>query len=322
MAEHRDCVAAPGCGGARCLAEERMAPIDLQAALPLWRAHLHAVNRSPRTIASYDKYVRRFLQTLPDPPTHEHITLARIEAYQAQLARRLSPASVGLMLTGVRSFVRWCLRTGHRTDDPTLLIEYPQLPDDLPGRGLDGAQLRELCAALRIEPEHRAARFQHRRNRLCCSLMIYAGLRLSECAALRWDAVRHGKHGLTVVVRGGKGGRDRAIPAHPALERELQRAENEKHRKAAYVLTRTDGAGMEVDGLEKIFGRWMKRLELSFEFSAHQLRHSFCTELIDSGATLFDVQAAMGHKDPKTTRRYYRLNPEHLRGDIGRLPEW
>ena len=40
--------------------------------------------------------------------------------------------------------------------------------------------------------------------------------------------------------------------------------------------------------------------------SPHSLRHSFATELLDSGVPLQNVQDAMGHADPRTTRRYDR----------------
>ncbi len=40
--------------------------------------------------------------------------------------------------------------------------------------------------------------------------------------------------------------------------------------------------------------------------SPHSLRHSFATELLASGTPLQDVQDAMGHADPRTTRRYDR----------------
>jgi len=38
----------------------------------------------------------------------------------------------------------------------------------------------------------------------------------------------------------------------------------------------------------------------------HSLRHSFATELLGAGVPLQDVQDAMGHADPRTTRAYDR----------------
>jgi len=40
--------------------------------------------------------------------------------------------------------------------------------------------------------------------------------------------------------------------------------------------------------------------------SPHSLRHTFVTQALDAGVPLRDVQDAMGHADPRTTRRYDR----------------
>jgi integrase len=51
--------------------------------------------------------------------------------------------------------------------------------------------------------------------------------------------------------------------------------------------------------------------------SPHSLRHSFATELLASGVPLQDVQDAMGHADPLTTRAYDRS-----RHDLDRHPTY
>jgi integrase len=43
----------------------------------------------------------------------------------------------------------------------------------------------------------------------------------------------------------------------------------------------------------------------------HDLRHDFATLLINNGATLFQVQANLGHSDPRMTQRYAHLLPEN-----------
>ncbi|WP_369360909.1 tyrosine-type recombinase/integrase [Streptomyces sp. cg2] len=40
--------------------------------------------------------------------------------------------------------------------------------------------------------------------------------------------------------------------------------------------------------------------------SPHSLRHSYTTAMLDKGVPLADVQDALGHADPRTTRRYDR----------------
>jgi integrase/recombinase XerD len=55
--------------------------------------------------------------------------------------------------------------------------------------------------------------------------------------------------------------------------------------------------------------------ELVGRMGAHSMRHSFATLTLDAGGNLRDLQDAMGHKDPRTTRRYDRA-----RGRLDRSP--
>jgi integrase/recombinase XerD len=55
--------------------------------------------------------------------------------------------------------------------------------------------------------------------------------------------------------------------------------------------------------------------ELVSRMGAHSMRHSFATLYLDAGGNLRDLQDAMGHKDPRTTRRYDRA-----RGILDRSP--
>jgi integrase len=51
-------------------------------------------------------------------------------------------------------------------------------------------------------------------------------------------------------------------------------------------------------------------------FRFHDLRHDFCSKLVQKVADLYSVAALAGHKDIKTTQRYAHLSPEKLRSTI------
>ena len=51
-------------------------------------------------------------------------------------------------------------------------------------------------------------------------------------------------------------------------------------------------------------------------FRFHDLRHDFCSKLVQNGADLYSVAGLAGHKDIKTTQRYAHLSPEKLRSTI------
>lgn len=288
--------------------------MDLTALLPLWRASL-AADHTERTMRSYAGHVKEFIQSAP---TIASITPAAIEQHKQRLSRRCAPRTVGLGLTAIRSFVRWQVASELRVDDPTLHVRFPKVPKPLP-RALSDDQVRELLAALAAIPHGLtpSADFQWRRNALAIRLLLYSGMRISELGNLRWRDVDLGHRRL--IVRGGKGDKDRTVPIHESLVGDL-RLVGAGRRPSDAVCGHPHGPILSDKSWHHVFERWVPKLGLSFHVTAHPLRHTFITALIDRGANIFEAQELAGHESPETTRIYYRLSSEHLRSAIDRLP--
>lgn len=288
--------------------------------LPLWRASLKASGRSPRTIRSYVDAVTAFARRLGEGSGLTQVTRQTIAAYQNAIGANRNPKTVGLHLTAIRAFCRWAIDSDLREDDPTARITWPKVSQRLPGRALTRAQVRQLIAALAVPDGLPPTEdYQRRRNRVAVLLMLYAGLRLSEAAALRVADVDLEAGAL--VVRSGKGNKDRAVPLHPALAVELRAAVAGRDQSHA-VVGKRDGSALSGKSLAHIFERYIPSFGLPFRVTAHQLRHNFCQGLIENAAQLPAVQELMGHSDPRTTGRYYRLSAGHLQATIRQLPDW
>lgn len=288
----------------------------LSELLPLWRASLKAAGRSARTIRSYGDAVSAFAARLGASAGLDRITRQTITQYQTAIGSR-SPKTVGLHLTAIRAFCRWAIDSELRTDDPTARIVWPKQGQRLPGRALSRAQARQLMATLQVPAGlPPGEEYQRRRNRRAVMLMLYAGLRLSEAAALRWRDVD--LEARVLVVRGGKGDKDRALPLHPELLAELAAA-GAGQDPAAAVVGKRDGSALSGKSLAHVFERYIPSFGLPFRVTAHQLRHSFCQGLIDQRANLQEVQELMGHADPRVTTRYFKMTVSHLRAALDRL---
>ncbi len=85
--------------------------------------------------------------------------------------------------------------------------------------------------------------------RLCATLMYGSGLRVSECVALRVKDVDFDR--MEILVRAGKGNKDRRVPlpvtAVPELRRHLERVRRQFHRDLA--------AGLRGPALPEALGR-------------------------------------------------------------------
>lgn len=290
--------------------------MDLEVLIPLWRAAL-AADHAERTVRSYVDHVESFVAALPVRSAVASITPPAIEAHKQCLKRRCEPRTVNLALTAIRSFVRYQIAADLRSDDPTLKVAFLKTPKSLP-RALSDEQVRALLAAIRVpDGLHPEPLYQWRRNRRLIYLLLYTGMRISEARDVRWRDVLLAQRKL--IVRHGKGDKDRAIPLHVHVCDEL--AAVEVRRDGDAVCGHPTGEVLSGKSIHHIFERWVPRLRLPFHFTPHHLRHTLITKVIDVGANIFEAQELAGHESPETTRIYYRLSAEHLREVVDRI-DW
>jgi site-specific recombinase XerD len=286
--------------------------------LPQYERFLAGKKRSQRGIERYRYALKRYFHYLGPEATLEQITQATIEEYQESIAH-LSGSTIGNALSCIRSFCRWAIRRGFRLDDPTIFIERPSKKRPAP-RALRTEELQALMAAIK-EPDDLSQEEQWywQRNRRAVLLMLYAGLRLAEAAALRWKDVDLLGSPPYLVVRDGKGGHDRIVPLHRRLLRELKMVPTDERQTESAVAGKTDGGNLSYRSIEHVCDRWLANLGV--DISAHQLRHTFATQMLINGANLRAIQVAMGHKDLSTTERYLMVDTTETKKAIDVIPD-
>jgi site-specific recombinase XerD len=270
----------------------------------------------PRAISTYLRDLGRYFDYLGDGAAVADVTQETIEAYQASRSH-LSGATLGKDLSVIRSYARWAVRKRLLAVDPTLDIDWPSR-DEVPPRALSSDELvlleQALAAPLSALSERKRA--NRARDRRAVLIMLYAGLRISEMAALLWKDVDLDRK--TIMVRNAKGGKFRLIPIHERVEAALREVPPEERRGAVYG-RKKDGKACSYKSLPHIFGpRWLQSEGL--EISAHQLRHTFATQLLWAGANLMEIQRLLGHASLSTTEKYLALEIEQKRQAIMRLP--
>lgn len=267
----------------------------------------------PRTIETYLRSLRRFLAWLGDDATIAAITLDSIGRYQIAKAH-LAPAMIAKELSAIRSYTRWCIRAHLRVDDPTLEIDWPKRTEPIP-RALSARQLKKLDTLLNAPLPTLNIKSRHRiqRDRRIILLMLYAGLRLSEVASLTWKDVD--LDALVLIVR-GKGGRDRALPIHARLLGSL--AETPEGDQRGAVCGHRSGKPLSYKSIPHVFDRWLR--DAGLHISAHQLRHTFATQLLWAGRDIRTIQRLLGHASLATTERYLAVEMEQKRAAVDALP--
>jgi integrase len=146
--------------------------------------------------------------------------------------------------------------------------------------------------------------------------MLYAGLGISEAAALRWQDVD--LEAGTLWVRDGKCGKDRSLPLHAVLLDELALVPVHERQSDHAVVGNRDGSFRTGKGLDHLFRRWLPRLGISI--SAHRLRHSFATELLRHKADLLVIRDLLGHESLETTQIYLTADTAQKQAAVDLLP--
>lgn len=172
---------------------------------------------------------------------------------------------------------------------------------------VEGERLLQAAAA---GPE----RFRDR-DRFIVSLGLFCGLRCAEMTSLRSRDVDV-KSGTIFVYR-GKGRKDRYVPI-PA--RVLPFFQTYMGSVGEFVLpSHRHGMGLHPHGLRYVLGRVGARAGFARRCHPHQLRHTYATSLLESGADLTEVQELLGHESISTTAIYLHCLPDRLRPAVDRL---
>ncbi len=292
-----------------------------------YRAYLVGIGRRPAGIERYVWAIERCFTWLGPGATMADLTDVAVLNYLEDLGARGQAGSTRInALATIRDFSLWAIRRGLRRDDPTTGIPRPPKADPDPDP-LYPDQVAVLISAIRMpEGLEGSSRWQWARNRRALLLKLYAGLRLSEAAALSWQRVKLAAEVLE--VRGGKNNKDRLIPIHGRLHAELDMVPASERHHLRAVAGREDCAHLTAKGMAKIYTRWLDPLlrvagaDFADDFHPHQLRHTFASHLVWSGADLRTVQELLGHAQLSTTERYVRVLLEQKQTAVAKLPDF
>ncbi len=195
----------------------------------------------------------------------------------------------------VKSFMKWY---GQPMDDFKVTI-----PKTLPDY-IEDEQIEKLLKAIDGKKTHKAS---ITRDRLLIELDIKTGMRRAELANLEVGDV----HDDFLVVRSGKGGKDRVIPLAPSIARKLNAfVRGMKPAEKVFKLS-APSISMKVKNFARKAG-----LE---NFHAHSIRHKFATDLLERGADLKVLQELLGHENLSTTQVYLAVTPERKREAVDSL---
>ena len=254
----------------------------------------YAANTIHAYLRSVEHFSRHFKRS-PDQLTRDHL-----REYQAYLLndQKLQPRTVKLRVSALRFFFVKTLKRRYLLED----MPYPKVP-------------RRLPTILTVEEVTRlidAARTLTDRTML---MVLYStGMRNAEMRQLQVRDID--SRSMLIHIQRGKGGRDRYVPLSPTLLATL-RAYWRWMKPKTWLFPGTI-AGWRADKPITPKVVWdacqsaATRAHIHKRVSAHLLRHSYATHLLEAGADLRTIQLLLGHVKLEHTVLYLHLSRRHL----------
>ncbi len=269
---------------------------------------------SENTVMAYTSDLDKLIQYLKEENINiMDVSLDNLENFAADLRDiGIHPRSQARILSGIRSFFHFLLIEDYIQQDPSELLESPQIGKHLP----DILSLEEIDNL--INAIDRSTK-EGQRNCAILETLYSCGLRVSELCNLKISDLYLDEGFIKVE---GKGSKQRLVPISPKAIKEIKN----------YFLTRGDGLiKPEFEDFVFIsrFGKNISRIMvfhiikeladkigLKKSISPHTFRHSFATHLLEGGANLRAIQCMLGHESIGTTEIYTHIDRVRLRDEI------
>lgn len=223
---------------------------------------------------------------------------------------RLTETSRRRYLSSIRGFFKFLAMEGHISADPTANLMAAGKTFYLP-RFLNSAEIEKLLSAPDVETESGL------RDRTIFEVMYACGLRVSELANLKLAEIDLESGILTTT---GKGSKTRKVPVGASAIEWLRRyfALRKPKGRVERLFLGERGRPLDRHAIHRIIKEYAAKC--GFEgVSAHTLRHSFATHLVQNDADIRSVQLMLGHADISTTQIYTHVTSKQLKKNYERF---
>ena len=239
------------------------------------------------------------------------VSIKDLQAFMKFIAELgFTAASQSRIISGLRSFYKYCLLENITTKDPTTLLEPPKLKRTLPDV-LTFDEIEKMIAAIDLSKPDGS------RNKAILEVLYSCGLRVTEVINLKISQLYLDIGFIRII---GKGNKERLVPIGRSASKFISIYQNNTRTHATVKPANEDilflnnrGSKLSRVMVYYIIKDLANKIRISKNISPHTFRHSFATHLLEGGADLRAIQEMLGHASITTTEIYTHLDREFLR---------
>ena len=255
-----------------------------------------------------------FLLVTKELKTPAQVSLKDLEKFIQWISELgMTPGSQARIISGIKSFFKYCLLEQIITIDPSSLLESPKLKRSLPDI-LHFNEIENIIGQLDLSKPEGG------RNKAMLETLYSSGLRVSELVNLRISCLYLDVGFIRVI---GKGDKERLVPIGSDAIKFINIYRNDIRVHIAVKPGNDDilflnrrGSKLSRVMIFLIIKELARLAGINKSISPHTFRHSFATHLVEGGADLRAVQEMLGHESITTTEIYTHLDREYLRDTL------
>lgn len=265
---------------------------------------------SDNTVKNYLNDVNQYLEFLNryhNISNVRHLNKKVLNNYLKNLRKKYSNSTYARKLTSIKSFYHFLSIENEIDNNDAVNIEAPKVDKSLP-EVLSVEEVNLLFNQIKGDTP------LDLRNKALLEFIYGSGLRVSELLNIELKDI-HLNEGYISVI--GKGDKERIVPISKAAVKACRnylihgREKLLKGRETKIFLN-NNGSSLSRQGFHKILKGFALKAGINTNVSAHTLRHSFATHLLENGMDLRTLQVLLGHDDISTTQIYTHISNKRL----------
>ena len=206
-----------------------------------------------------------------------------------------------LLYRNTKTFFRWAVENEYLVDSPIRKIKPPKVPTKNP----EWLTENDLEIVLK--------KVKNKNLIPIYKLLFYTGLRANERLSLHWSNVDLAVKIISIKNENGFQTKTQIDKILPINEKAFKIFANLYQLNDYGLVFIKNGIKLNVDYVSKQFKKAIKETNLNQNLHLHSLRHSFASNLIANGASLYHVSKLLSHSRISTTEKYSHVNMKELR---------
>jgi len=293
---------------------------DIQRRIDEYLAWMEVVSLSDRTIQVRRKYLKYFREWCENRGinTIEEISRPVVERFQKSLfhykkkdGKPLAVCSQYSRLSALKAFFKYLAQQRIIMYNPSSELQLPKLGKPIPKQTMSHEEVQQVMILCDLSNPLGI------RDRAMMELFYSNGIRRAELIELNIydiDFVRG-----TLMIREGKGKKDRVVPVGESTLTWLQKYLNDARPKLQVradditLFYTQQGERLSETYLSAHISKYISKANIHKHGSCHLFRHTAATLMLENGADIRYIQEMLGHSSIKTTEIYTRVSIKQLK---------